>query len=122
MIQALGQFVEGRDSVQELWLEEESTRLPEPGQQHLSPNQRAMKEFGSPTQGRKLMTSDLRNLRQLNLDDPTLFVAQIVEAEVAVYGRLLIELPLFSQQTPSQAHHRGQIRILSLPPTQTRRR
>lgn len=73
MIQALGQFVEGRESLRELWLQEESTRLPEPGQQHLSLHQRAFKEFGSPTRTRQPSTLDLGSLQQLNLDDPALF-------------------------------------------------
>lgn len=47
MIQALGQFVEGKDSMREWWIEAQESRLAEPGLQHLSVEKRADIELGS---------------------------------------------------------------------------
>jgi signal transduction histidine kinase len=47
MIQALGQFVEGKDSMREWWIEAQASRLAEPGLQHLSVEKRADIELGS---------------------------------------------------------------------------
>jgi signal transduction histidine kinase len=47
MIQALGKFVEGKDSVREWWIEAQASRIAEPGLQHLSVEKRADIELGS---------------------------------------------------------------------------
>jgi signal transduction histidine kinase len=47
MIQALGKFVEGKDSVREWWIEAQASRVAEPGLQHLSVEKRADIELGS---------------------------------------------------------------------------
>lgn len=46
MIQALGKFVEGKESVREWWIQAQATRVPEPGLQHLSVEKRADIELG----------------------------------------------------------------------------
>jgi signal transduction histidine kinase len=47
MIQALGNFVEGKDSVRDWWMEAQASRVAEPGLQHLSLEKRADIELGS---------------------------------------------------------------------------
>lgn len=47
MIQALGKFVEGKDSVRDWWIEAQASRIAEPGLQHLSVEKRADIELGS---------------------------------------------------------------------------
>jgi signal transduction histidine kinase/CheY-like chemotaxis protein len=47
MIQALGKFVEGKESVREWWIEAQASRGAEPGLQHLSVEKRADIELGS---------------------------------------------------------------------------
>jgi signal transduction histidine kinase len=47
MIQALGKFVEGKDSMREWWIEAQASRVAEPGLQHLSLEKRADIELGS---------------------------------------------------------------------------
>lgn len=70
MIQALGQFVEGGDSIRKVWEQEETSRLPEPSARHLTIEQRADKEFGSVTRN-SILTQDLgQDFRQLDLQDP----------------------------------------------------
>ncbi|KAE9373800.1 hypothetical protein N431DRAFT_407507 [Stipitochalara longipes BDJ] len=49
MIQALGKFVEGKDSVRDWWIEAQSSRIAEPSLQHLSVEKRADIELGSRT-------------------------------------------------------------------------